>query len=197
MIVVGNDRMPDKSNFWRNFNHKLKTKSMKSIKQIALGAFLALGALGTVTYTSCSKDECKDVVCQNSGTCTGGTCTCTTGYEGANCETASRLKFVKQWSASDKEATTSNTIPTYVSAIVAGTSVTDIRISNFSGLFTNDVIGTVSGSTITIASQQPDNDGYYVTTGTGTYNASTKQITWTYTLKNPLNVEKSYTGTWQ
>ncbi len=170
---------------------------MKSIKQIALGAFLTISAFCAVLYTSCTKDACKGVTCQNGGTCSGGNCTCVTGYEGTNCETASRTKFVKTWSASDKEATTTTTIPTYVSAIVAGTTITDIKISNFSGLFTNDVIATVSGNTITIASQQPDNDGYYVTTGTGTYDATTKLITWTYTLKNPTNVEKSYTGSWQ
>ena len=170
---------------------------MKSFKHIAFGAFLTISAFGAVLYTSCNKDECKDVVCQNGGTCSGGNCTCTTGYEGTNCETASRTKFIKTWSASDKEATTTTTIPTYVSAIVSGTNITDIKISNFSGLFTNDVVGTVSGNTITIASQQPDNDGYYVTTGTGTYDATTKKITWTYTLKNPTNVEKSYTGSWQ
>lgn len=170
---------------------------MKSIKRIALSAFLTVSAFCAVLYTSCSKDECKDVVCQNGGVCSGGTCTCVTGYEGANCETAVRAKFIKQWSASDKEATTTTTIPTYVSAIVAGTTIADIKISKFSNLFDNDVVATVSGNVITIPSQQPDNDGYYVTTGTGTYNTTTKQITWSYTLKNPTNIEKSYTGTWQ
>ena len=170
---------------------------MRTFKQIALSAALAISAFGAVTYTSCNPDACKDVVCQNGGTCSDGNCTCATGYEGTNCETKATAKFVKQWSASDKEATTTTTIPTYVSAIVTGAGVTDIKISNFSGLFTNDVVATVSGNTITVSSQQPDNDGYYVTTGTGTYDATTKKISWTYTLKNPLNVEKSYTGTWQ
>lgn len=179
--------------------HRLKKDNiMKSFKQIALGAALTIGAFSATLYTSCNQDECKDVVCQNGGTCTEGKCTCVTGYEGTNCETKSVTKFVKTWSASDKEANTTTTIPTYVSAIVAGTAVTEVKISNFSsGFFTNDVVGTVSGNTITVASQQPDNDGYYITTGTGTYDATTKKITWSYTLKNPTNVEKSYTGSWQ
>lgn len=171
---------------------------MKSLKRIALSALLTFSAFGAVLYTSCNKDECKDVVCQNGGTCTGGTCTCTSGYEGTNCETAVRTKFIKQWSASDKEATTSVTVPTYVSAIVSGTTIVDIKISKFSNeFFANDVVATVSGNTISVASQQPDNDGYYITTGTGTYNTTTKKITWAYTLKNPAGVEKSYTGTWE
>jgi hypothetical protein len=109
---------------------------MKSIKQLAFSAALTISAFGAVFYTSCNKDECKDVVCQNSGTCNAddGSCTCATGYEGNNCETKSIDKFVKQWSASDKEATTTTTIPTYVSAIVAGSTATQIKISNFSAL---------------------------------------------------------------
>lgn len=171
---------------------------MKSFKQIALGAALTIGAFGTVLYTSCNPDPCKDVVCNNGGTCNEGNCVCATGYEGTKCETASRDKFVKTWSASDKEATTTTTVPTYTSAIIGGTGITEIKISKFSdAFFTNDVIATVNGNVATIASQQPDNDGYYVTTGTGTYDATTKKINWTYTLKNPLGVEKSYTGTWQ
>ena len=75
---------------------------MKKIRQIALGAILSVSAFSAVLYTSCSKDACKDVTCQNGGTCSDGNCTCVTGYEGTNCETASRTKFIKQWSASDK-----------------------------------------------------------------------------------------------
>lgn len=171
---------------------------MKSLKQIAFGLILTVSAFGATLYTSCNKDKCKDVVCQNGGTCSEGTCTCVTGYEGTNCETAMRAKFVKTWSASDKEATTTTTVPTYISAIVAGSTVTDVKISNFSNaFFLADVLGTVSGNTITVASQQPDGDGYYITTGTATYDPTTKIITWSYTLKNPAGVEKSYAGSWQ
>lgn len=68
---------------------------MKSIRNIAFSVLLTLGAFSAVTYTSCNKDECKDVVCQNGGTCndTDGSCVCTTGYEGTNCETAVRTKY--------------------------------------------------------------------------------------------------------
>ena len=114
---------------------------MKSIKNIALSAFLTVSAFGAVLYTSCTKDECKDVVCQNGGTCSEGTCTCSTGYEGTNCETASRTKFIKTWTASDKEATTTTTLPTYTSGIIGGTGITEIKISKFSdAYFTNDVV---------------------------------------------------------
>lgn len=74
---------------------------MKSIKNIALGTILTFSAFGAVLYTSCSKDECKDVVCQNGGTCSEGNCTCPTGYEGTNCETKSRDKFVGTYTGTE------------------------------------------------------------------------------------------------
>lgn len=159
-----------------------------------------MSAFCVVLYSSCSKDECKDVVCQNGGTCneTDGSCTCATGYEGTNCETESRKKFIKTWAALDKETASGTTLPTYSSAVIAGTGVTEIRISKFSdAFFVNDVIATVAGNVASIASQEPDADGYYVTTGTGTLDATTGKINWTYTLKDPSGVEKSYTGEWQ
>jgi len=169
---------------------------MKSIKNIALSALLTVGAFGAVTYTACNKDECKDVVCQNGGTCSGGNCTCTTGYEGNRCETASRAKFIKTWTATDMEVGGS-ALPTYNAIITAGTSITDIKIAKFSdAYFINDVLATVQGNTITIASQAPDGDNYRVA-GAGTFNAVDGKITWSYTITNPQGVTKSYTASWQ
>lgn len=37
-----------------------------------------------LTMQSC--DKCKDVTCQNGGTCDNGKCACPTGYSGDNCE---------------------------------------------------------------------------------------------------------------
>lgn len=75
---------------------------MKSIRNIAFSALLAVGAFTMVTYTACTKDECEDVVCNNGGACVSGTCNCATGYEGTNCDTKSRDKFIGTWSGSDK-----------------------------------------------------------------------------------------------
>jgi hypothetical protein len=169
---------------------------MKSIRNIALSALLTLGAFSAVTYTSCNKDECKDVVCQNGGSCVDGTCQCATGYEGTNCETEIRTKFVKTWTAKDTEVG-GPALPVYTSPISKGAAVTDVLISDFSDeYFINDVKATISGNTITIPSQTPDNDNYKVS-GTGTYNATDKKITWTYTITDPLGAIISYTGTWE
>lgn len=174
---------------------------MKSIKYIALSAFLTLSAFCAVLYSSCTKDECKDVACQNGGVCTGGNCTCTAGYEGTRCEKEVRAKFIKSWAATDVNVTSSAPLAPYSAVIAASTSssvVTDIIIGGFSdGYFTNAVKASVSGSTITIATQQPDSDGYSVS-GTGTYNTASGKIAWTYTITQVSSGSTiSYTGNWQ
>ena len=169
---------------------------MKSFRLVALSALLTVGTFSAVLYTSCTKDACKGVTCQNGGTCSGGTCTCPTGYEGANCETASRDKIIKIWSASDVQVSPALTLPTYTSSITGGTTISDIKISNFSALFVHDVNATLSGNTITVVNQTPDNDTFSVS-GSGTYDAVSKKITWSYTITNPQNVTRSYTGSWQ
>ena len=66
---------------------------MKSIRNIAFSALLALGAFTTVTYTACNPDECKDVTCSNNGTCVDGKCNCPSFYEGTTCQTEVRTKY--------------------------------------------------------------------------------------------------------
>jgi len=57
---------------------------MKTIlKNLVFVVFLGFGLM--VTTQSCT-DECKDVTCQNGGTCDEGDCSCADGYSGDNCE---------------------------------------------------------------------------------------------------------------
>jgi len=154
---------------------------MTSLRKLALGAFLTVSAFSAVTMTSCKKDD-------------NG---CQVGYEGSDCKTLSSAKFVKVWSATDKDAT-GDALPVYTSAIVnsSASDVTKVTISNFSnGLFDNSVVGSVNGNTLTVDVQQPDNDGYKVS-GQATYGSDSK-LTWTYTLTDPSGKTISYTGTWQ
>lgn len=47
---------------------------------------LPLFAIAVLVIATTSCDKCKDITCQNGGTCDKGQCTCPTGYSGDNCE---------------------------------------------------------------------------------------------------------------
>ncbi|MCB0698685.1 MAG: hypothetical protein H6551_00235 [Chitinophagales bacterium] len=64
---------------------------MKKQKHIHSFIFSIIILFG-VTLTSC--DPCKNVDCQNGGTCDDGKCKCPTGAEGPNCETVYRDAFL-------------------------------------------------------------------------------------------------------
>jgi hypothetical protein len=61
---------------------------MKLTKSIFITAILTLLTFSAIVYTSCRKDRCKRVVCQNGGTCTDGFCYCPSGYTGTYCQIA-------------------------------------------------------------------------------------------------------------
>jgi hypothetical protein len=147
----------------------LKRMIMNFIKNIALSALLTIGAFGAVMYTSCNKDECKDVVCQNAGTCSGGTCICPTGYEGSRCEILSRDKMAGTYIGSEicdigtdnysvTIATNSNAVMVTITNIynqnftATGTltSATSFSFSGSSGATTFSGTGTVVGNQLTL-----------------------------------------------
>ncbi len=74
---------------------------MKLLRSIILTAILTIGTFLAVTYTSCTKDHCNNVVCQNGGACDRGSCTCATGFEGSRCEIPSRNKLIANFNGGD------------------------------------------------------------------------------------------------
>ena len=147
---------------------------MKKIKALLYIAIVATTL--SVALISCTPDPCKDVVCQNGGTCLEGTCDCADGFVGTFCEGA----LVGNYNVSE------NSFTTGASSYVSGYTVSgsNVQISNFWGTFVNKVNATVSGSTITIANQEPDSDHYFVSgSGTITTDANNKvNIAYTYSV---------------
>jgi hypothetical protein len=139
---------------------------MNRIKNIALSIFLTLGAFTAVTVTSCNTDECKDVVCNNGGTCVGGSCSCLTGYEGVNCQTEVRASYAGDYKGSG----TDNSGGTYtnwtISFASAGTTATNM----------NMILKNGAGATVlTLPVQLTTNTTYQITSttvGSFTYSGS-------------------------
>ena len=59
---------------------------MKTIKILMLSSILALA--------SCTSDPCVDVTCYNDGVCDDGTCLCADWYEGDDCSTEEKAKYI-------------------------------------------------------------------------------------------------------
>lgn len=163
---------------------------MKKLQVLAKSALTVL-AFSTVLMLSSCADECKDVVCQNAGVCTDGICDCPNGYEGTLCESEVRAKFKGTWTVQDNcsQSGTSG----YTVGVVNGTTINEVNITNFWEAFSAPVKATVTGNTISVALQEPDNDDWTVS-GQGTITGNT--INWNYTITNPSGVADVCTGVW-
>ena len=143
-----------------------------------LFAALLSTATFTTTMTSCENDPCKDVVCDDNSDCFDGECICRVGYEkdaNNNC-VLERLKFVGSYQVSETCGSGSDV---FNISLAAGTSSNDqVVIANFYNTIANGVVATVNGSTLTIADQEPDNNGITLS-GSGTYDNGVLTITYT------------------
>ena len=158
---------------------------MKFVKHIALTAFLTVSAFCAVLYTSCSKDACKDVTCQNGGTCSGGNCTCPTGVTGTNCETINRTTYANTYkgNGTDNAGGTYNNFRLVYA--VTGTDLTKmtLTVQDATGTGAVPVMNitlsniTATGSSYTVESTTSTSAGVtYTYTGTGTINGTTASL---------------------
>ncbi|MBS1616404.1 MAG: calcium-binding EGF-like domain-containing protein [Bacteroidetes bacterium] len=171
---------------------------MKRMKTVAFTLLLALGAFSAITYSSCTKDECKDVTCVN-GTCIGGSCSCPTGYEGTQCQTESRAKFLHQYTV-----TASCQTATYVANIKASNSsdITQVVISNLANMNnaagnTTTVTATINGNQITIPTQTVVGFTAATITASGSGTISNGVITMDYTIVSGSTTNNCTNTNWQ
>lgn len=165
---------------------------MKRLRSLTLALSVAIGSAAILQ--SCTQDPCKDVVCQNGGTCVTGVCNCLNGYEGDSCQTESRAKFIGTWAVQD-DGTASGTA-NYNITVTSGAAVTAVNIDGLWQLFVNSITANVNGNTITIPLQEPDNDDYTIE-GTGTITAGTPStVAMTYTVTDPIGLQDVVTSAW-
>lgn len=165
---------------------------MKSIRNIAFTAILTLGAFTAITYTACTKDECKGVECINGGSCVDGTCACPTGYEGTNCEKLSRDKFIGTWSGTDE--CDDNTKFTITLKVGTATNAVNALVENIAGFGTNiTVTGNVS-ATNKLSFTNVSVGGGRTLTGTMTFSGNS--MTFEYTVTEAAGATTSCDGTY-
>src|SRR5579871_4978211 len=99
------------------------------LKTILVSCLSTLFIFAAVVYMSCNRDKCKTIVCAHGGVCNSGGCICPSGYEGSNCETVSRDKFLGNWSVFEKGSVTEQA--QYPVNIAQGPNITDVVINNF------------------------------------------------------------------
>ncbi len=161
---------------------------MKNLRKITLALFIGAASFSTL-FTSCNNDPCKDIQCDNGGVCTEGSCDCPAGYEGANCETLSKTKFINAAGWNVTEDGTSSAADNYDVNITSNSSVTNgVYISNVWNTFTNTVNATVVGNTITIARQAPITGVYVEGSGTIDTTLNPDRITMKYKVTDETGV---------
>jgi len=110
------------------------------------------------------------IICGPNSNLVNDSCVCEAGYEldAAGLCMEARAKFLGNYSITEQCSFTSDT---YQISVVAGANLNEVKVNNFWGIFANSVIATVSGTSITIASQDPDLDGFIVE-GSGSIDTS-------------------------
>lgn len=149
---------------------------MKLLKY-TLMSILLIGSTGT--FTSCKKDPCKDKNCENGGSCADGTCVCASGYEGEECKTQVRSKFLSSYNVS--ESCQSGNFSYQITITTSSLGVDRVLIGNFGGYGASVVVNaSASGSSLSIPSQQVDVTGTSVTfSGSGQLSGNILTLTYT------------------
>ncbi len=132
------------------FLHLPRSTKTKNKMKNKLFKILGVVAIGMFSFSSCETDACKDVECGANGTCVDGDCICDTGFEGNNCETLVRAKYLGTFNVAE---TCSQSTDQYAVTIAAGSSDVAVTISNLydAGFVVNGTVNAEGG--ITIASQ--------------------------------------------
>ena len=146
-----------------------------------------------ISVSSCKEDEtCTPDNCSN-GSCSSGACVCNTGFEGTECETEQRAKFLGLFSFNENcNGSTFN----YNASIGKGSTVDNVILYDFYALPNTTISAKVYGQNITIPQQTIVHDGNeYSINGSGSI--SGKVLTLNYTMDTPNKTDLSCSATGQ
>ena len=125
-----------------------------------------------VFFNACTDDPCKDVNCLNGGNCVDGTCVCATGYEGTDCSTEMREKFLGTYLLSGTD-NMGNTYTNISTTIGASSSAVNKIVITIAGSYT--IPATLNSSTsFTI---DPTTHSGFNFSGSGSINGTTLSVT--------------------
>ncbi len=158
-----------------------------------LAAFATIMLFSATTWLSCTKNICASTTCYNGGVCNNGKCTCATGYEGANCNTASRQKFIYNWDQIGSDTSTTGATQTYALDITTGDDITSLQIINFDNYFTVPVTANVSSADMLNIPYQVV-QGYTIS-GSIIY-LSNGNLSVSYSVISPSGVSKNIKAVW-
>lgn len=126
--------------------------------------------VGMASFTGCSQEGCTNASDINYDA--------DAEEDDGSCDpSATTAQFTGNWVLSencDLSGTDTYSLTIATSALADYT----LNIGNFWNAFTNTVTATVSGTNLTIANQDPDNDGYTVS-GSGTVSGNTMTLSFT------------------
>jgi hypothetical protein len=127
---------------------------MKKITANFLGLAL-LTSVSLFSLSSCDQDPCKDTTCLNSGTPTEDGeecfCLCPTGYEGTDCGTLVRAKFIGTFNASEVCTSGNDTYSITINSVASDDKKVQIVNLYNAGISVNGEVNSDGG--ITIANQ--------------------------------------------
>lgn len=147
---------------------------MKTLRIVGL----AMALFGALTLQSCKKDPCKNVTCQNGGTCQDGNCRCSLPWEGSKCEVDARDKFVGLWRGTS-QCQGGGGPEEEVLSITKSSTTPDLII--IEGVIDGQL---TSSSEFRIPSQTVNVDGIgVIISGRGDLNGNQLRLTLTYTVQ--------------